>query len=219
MQLNTEFFKIALSEKGNMEVTIHWVIQLLIASISLWYLITWWFRSTRNKFLSTLKIDQVQLGIGNQKVTLSPDYKDRQIAHKLWVELNTRKIGIEINFDDDVIIELYDSWYIFFQITRELIKDIPVENIKAKKNEVEFVDIAIDVLNIGIRPHLTRWQSRFRRWYENEINQQEQTIRVLSPQEIQSRYPYYKELIADMKDVNSRLIYYKTQLRKMSRND
>ncbi|HEY4788382.1 MAG TPA: hypothetical protein VIH57_20155 [Bacteroidales bacterium] len=217
MFLNIDFFRIAVSEKGNLEFSCHWSVFAIAFLASLLFLYFKLIHPLGKNRLSNLKIDQVELGIGDQKISLSPNYKDRQIAHKLWAELNTRKIGIEIDFENDVIVELYNSWFAFFQITRELIKEISVENIKSKKGNVEFVDLAIDVLNKGLRPHLTKWQARFRRWYENEINQPE--TKLLSPQEIQKRFPAYMELIGDMKEVNSRLIYYKTQLRKMSRNE
>ncbi len=168
----------------------------------------------RNTFL----IDQIELGTGGSKITLKPNQGDRQVAHKLWVELNTRKIGLQIDFENDVLCETYDSWYAFFKITRELIKEIPIEQIGSKSGDVEFVDLAIDVLNIGLRPHLTLWQARFRRWFDNELENIDKS-RYESPQEIQKRFPQYTELIIDLEKVNKRLIYYKEQLRKISRGE
>ena len=163
-------------------------------------------------------IDQISLGIGGSSITLKPNRTDRQIAHKMWVELNTRKIGLEIDFENDVLIEIYSSWYSFFKITRELIKEIPVEQIGSKSGDVEFIDLAVDVLNIGLRPHLTLWQARFRRWYDNEIENTDKS-KFLSPQEIQKKFPKYLELKTDLEKVNKRLIYYKQQLRKISRGE
>lgn len=168
----------------------------------------------RNTFI----IDQIELGIGGSKITLKPNRGDRQVAYKLWVELNTRKIGLQIDFENDVLSETYDSWYAFFKITRELIKEIPIEQIGSKSGDVEFVDLAIDVLNIGLRPHLTLWQARFRRWYDNELENIDKK-RYESPQEIQKRFPQYLELETDLEKVNKRLIYYKEQLKKISRGE
>src|SRR3989337_144519 len=75
------------------------------------------------------EISEVELGIGQQKVKLKPSHDDLQIAYKLWVELRTRKLGLTFSEDYDVIAEIYDSWYEFFKITRELIKSIPVSRI------------------------------------------------------------------------------------------
>ena len=41
---------------------------------------------------------------------LMPDDEVARIAHQAWAELVTRKAGIQVD-DDDVIVEVYDSWY------------------------------------------------------------------------------------------------------------
>jgi len=102
------------------------------------------------------EIDEAVIGIGDQKVKIKPNYQDMQIAYKLWVELSTRKIGLEIDLENDVIKEIYKSWYEFFKLTRELIKEIPVSKIRKDESTKELVRIAIEVLNEGLRPHLTK---------------------------------------------------------------
>jgi hypothetical protein len=58
-----------------------------------------------------------------------------------------------------------------------------------------------------IRPHLTEWQARFRRWYEREGDKEADA--AVAPQDIQRRYPRYEELKADMEKVNQRLMRYR----------
>ena len=77
----------------------------------------------------SVEVDQMELGIGQNKIRLKPNEVDRQVAYKLWVELSTRKIGLPIDFQHDVIFEIYDSWFNFFTVTREMIKDIPVSKL------------------------------------------------------------------------------------------
>jgi hypothetical protein len=160
------------------------------------------------------EIDEAVIGIGAQKVKIKPNYQDMQIAYKLWVELSTRKIGLEINLENDVIKEIYDSWYEFFRLTRELIKDIPISKIRKDESTKELVRIAIEVLNEGLRPHLTKWQARFRRWYNTEIEREEN--KNLSPQEIQKKYPEYENLTKEMIEVNHQLIEYRKILRQLA---
>ena len=160
------------------------------------------------------EIDEAVIGIGDQKVKIKPNYQDMQIAYNLWVELSTRKIGLEIDLDNDVIKEIYDSWYEFFKLTRELIKDIPVSKIRKDESTKELVRIAIEVLNEGLRPHLTKWQARFRRWYNTEIEREEN--KNLSPQEIQKKYPEYENLTKEMIEVNHQLIEYRKILRQLA---
>src|SRR5271170_6786236 len=134
----------------------------------------------------SFEIDQAQFGLGQQKISLRPNDTDRQIAYKIWVELSTRKIGLPIDLDDDVIVEIYDSWYNFFFVTRDLIKDVPVSRFRRKDTE-QIIRLSIDVLNSGLRPHLTKWQARFRRWYEHSLAKDERA--TIHPQDVQKTFP------------------------------
>lgn len=163
------------------------------------------------------EIDEAVIGIGTQHIKIKPNYQDVQIAYKLWVELSTRKIGLELDLSNDVISEIYDSWYEFFTLTRELIKEIPVSKIRKNKSTKELVRVAIEVLNDGVRPHLTKWQARFRKWYNIEIEQQEN--KNLSPQDIQKKYPEYEKLTTEMKKVNQRMLEYRKFLKQLAINE
>lgn len=161
------------------------------------------------RFWRTFEINEAEFGFGDQKIKLSPNVTDQQIAYKIWVELSTRKIGIPIDTANDVISEIYDSWFNFFSVTRELIKDVPVQKFRRKDTE-QIVRLSIEVLNQGIRPHLTQWQARFRRWYENQLKQDANAD--FHPQDIQKKYPQFAELERDLLDVNQRLINYRQKM-------
>lgn len=157
----------------------------------------------------TFEINEAEFGLGDQKIKLTPNLVDQQIAYKVWVELSTRKIGIPIDTDNDVIAEVYDSWFNFFSVTRELIKDVPVQKFRRKDTE-QIVKLSIEVLNNGIRPHLTLWQARFRRWYENQLSQAANVD--VHPQDIQKMFPQFEELEKDLLEVNQRLIHYRDKM-------
>lgn len=159
------------------------------------------------------EIDEAELGIGNTKIKIRPNHEDLQVGYKLLVELSTRKIGLPIDAEHDVIEEVYDSWYEFFRITRELIKGIPAVKIRRSESTRNLVKISTEVLNHGVRPHLTMWQARFRRWYDLELKSDK--CIGLSPQEVQKRFPEYQALFADMQKINKTLIKYKTILEAM----
>lgn len=95
--------------------------------------------------------------------------------------------------------EVFDSWYALFGIIRNLIKTIPAEHIKTNKDTAELVNLLVNVLNLGLRSHLTRWQARFRAWMK--VNEDAN----LSPQEQQKKFPEYGELTLDLKKVNEEL--------------
>ena len=164
----------------------------------------WFSRFRRN--VKSYEINEAAIGIGSNRVTIKPNYQDMQIAYELWVELSTRKVGLPIDLDNDVIEEIYDSWYEFFKLTRELVKCIPISKIREDESTRELVRIAIQVLNEGIRPHLTKWQARFRKWYSAEINNEGNTH--VSPQDCQKRFPEYAELTKDLVEVNKHLMEY-----------
>lgn len=163
------------------------------------------------KFLGKKSIDmnEITLGLGDSNVKLIYNKKDQEIAYKLWVELSTRKIGLLFNQDYDVIIEVYNSWYEFFNIARELLKEIPVSRLPYSNDLIELTE---KVLNEGLRPHLTMWQAKFRKWYEDTLSSNPQG----SPQEIQKNCPFYDELVEDLISTNQHMIEYKNLMKRIA---
>ncbi len=184
------------------------VIVLLLIVVLGWLALSWYY----GRKLSDFEIDGAELGFGDHKVSFRPNDTDRQIAYSIWVELSTRKIGLSINAEDDVIAEIYDSWYAFFAVTRELIKDIPVSKVRGDSTS-KIIDLSIEVLNEGLRPHLTKWQARFRHWYERQMDSKSDA----EPQELQKKFPAYEELVKDMLAVNKRLITYRKKMNELVR--
>lgn len=167
------------------------------------------------------EIDQAEIGVGNGKLRFKPNVTDKQVAYAIWVELSTRKIGLPIDFNNDVIAEIYDSWFNFFTVTRELVKSIPANQVKRDSTQ-KIIKLSIEVLNNGLRPHLTMWQARFRHWYDREIKNYDEGKRgtdVLDPQAIQEKFPKFAELKADMEKVNQHLILYRNKMRELSLKD
>jgi hypothetical protein len=183
----------------------------LVAALLLWML----RRSFGSTSFAEMEVSEAELGVGQQKLKIRPSHQDVQIAHKLWVEVSTRKIGLPIDLEHDVVAEVYDSWYAFFGVTRELIKDIPAVKIRRSQSTRQLVNIAVAVLNEGIRPHLTTWQARFGRWYERALQGSDGA--ELAPQELQKQFPKYEELLADLLAVNQRLMNYRRMLHDVAR--
>ena len=161
------------------------------------------------------KYDLVRLNVqlGNVgSVELRPNNEDVQIAHRIWTELITRKAAQPIDIEHDVIVEIYNSWYALFGRVRQLISESPGHMLRKEKSTQELVRIATQTLNNGLRPHLTRWQARFRHWYE----QCPESVKQNCPQDCQKEFPHYAELIADIKTVNAQeLIQYAVSWKKL----
>lgn len=182
---------------------------LVVSFVALTWLV---LRLYYRRKLSDFEIDSAELGLGDHKVSFKPNDTDRQIAYSIWVELSTRKIGLPIDAEDDVIAEIYDSWYAFFAVTRELIKGIPVSKVRGTSTS-KIIDLSVEVLNEGLRPHLTKWQARFRHWYERQMENKSDA----EPQELQKNFPAYDELVEDMMAVNKRLILYRKKMNELVR--
>lgn len=157
----------------------------------------------------SININEVTLGIGSSSINLSYSKKDQEIAYKLWIEMSTRKIGMSYDPKNDVIVEIYNSWYEFFKIARELLKEVPVERILYSSDLIELTE---KILNMELRPHLTKWQAKFRKWYDDAIHDYKNT----TPQDIQSKYPEYSELVNDLTMTCEGLVEYKKLIKEIA---
>lgn len=193
-----------------LKISVNWIVFACV--LVLFFVVSKYLKSSFINPHRRITIDQVVLGIGNNQVSFKYDVKDREIAYKLWVELSTRKIGIPFDDENDLIVEIYDSWYSFFKISRELLKEIHISKVKQTET---LISVAIDMLNVGLRPHLTKWQAKFRKWYNYESEQTSDK----SPQELQRTYPYYTELVRELHETNNRMIEYKNLLHRIALGD
>lgn len=185
------------------EVSAWLVVLLLVVTIA----VLLWKRTDKRIHAVELNI---QLG-GIGTIRMTPTWEDIQIAHQIWTELVTRKAAVAMDAENDVICEIYDSWYALFQRIRELIGDVPGKCIRREKSTQAIVRIAIDTLNVGLRPHLTKWNARYRNWWENTKD----ALKGMTPQEHQKQFPAYSELLSEMQEVNRKLIQYADELQKL----
>ena len=183
---------------------------LLIGIILLYFLLKV-FKTIFSFLKKKVKIVNLNIGIGNiGNVNIELNREVSKIAHKTWVEIMTRKVGLTFEEDKDVIIEVYNSWYKLFEIIRNLLKEI--EPNKKDENLKKLEYILISVLNVGLR-HLTQWQAKFRRWYDTEIHKE--TNKDKTPQEIQKGYVEYESLIKDLKETNKKMVQFAQELEKL----
>ena len=152
---------------------------------------------------------------GSPKVSFKVERNSENlyIANRIYIELTTRKAAIPVDEDNDVIEEIYDSWYKLFGIIREEIKSLPGKYLKDHDPTAALIGLTRRILNDGLRPHLTEHQARFRKWINTAKEKDENN--ELTPQELQKNYPDYDNLIESMKSVNQILIDYSNELDKL----
>src|SRR5258707_11700113 len=85
----------------------------------------------RSKRRSKWKPVEVEASIANLgSIKFAPDNEIIRTAHFAWAELITRKAAQPFDSDNDVIVEIYDSWRELFKEFRELVKSIPAEEVR-----------------------------------------------------------------------------------------
>ena len=127
--------------------------------------------------------------------TFEPSRRERDVAWALYIELRTRKAALPFDPDNDLIVEVYDSLHEIFPRIRSLLDRIP-----PREPEFDLAELILRVQNDMIRPHLTHWQARFRRWYEHEVSLAANAGR--DPIEIQRRFSDYDVLVRDVQRMN-----------------
>ena len=92
-------------------------------------------------------------------LTFSVDDDGRLVAWQLYVEVATRISTQPIGAEDGTLREALNSLYLLFTSTREVLKSSrPSTRTDRSGNPVE--QLAITMLNLQLRPFLSRWHSR-----------------------------------------------------------
>ncbi len=187
-------------------VGIFWVVAFTAIVVLVWWVLPW----LRRKYLRAFRTKSVKLTFKGAEWEICPDTETRRVAHQAWVEIKSRKVGLPFEEDFDVIVEVYNSWYQLFGVLRDLAKSIPADRLQDCEDTRDVVVLLMKALNDGLRPHLTKWHAKFRRWYDAELVKDEHKDK--SPQEIQKKYPQYDELVADLRKVNVEFVAFADSL-------
>lgn len=159
--------------------------------------------------------EKVKLAFPNLfEMEIYPDHETARIAYQAWVEITTRKAGLLFDPEHDVVTEVYNSWYQLFQILRDLAKTVRVQHLKECEDTQKLVTMLVKVMNEGLRPHLTKWHARYRRWWNTALEKTENADK--SPQEIQKEYPQFSELLGELKAVNASFVDFAKTLRQLA---
>ncbi len=197
-------------EKPALIIESNWfIIGIILLILILAYLI-------KKTFYKRVNWKEMEIEIsGSPKLKFKVERNDDNlyIANRIHIELTTRKAAIPIDENNDVIEEVYDSWYKLFGIIRDEIKSVPGKYLKDHDPTSALIGLTRKILNDAMRPHLTEHQAKFRKWLE--IAKQDIANKDLSPQDLQKKYPDFTNLVSSMKLVNQTLINYAGELDKL----
>ena len=206
-------------EQGTFSLVLNY--WLLLGAVILFFVIRYLLKKLSKKDRVSKEIIPVKMtycfGGSEIEYEIKRNYQNIEIAHKIYIELVTRKAALLIDERHDVIVEIYESWYTLFQTTREELKALSGEILLGNNVSDGLICLLIDILNKGLRPHLTEYQAKFRKWYDEALKKNENSN--LSPQEIQIQYEHYTDLITSLKEVNQLLINYSERLKKIVNGD
>ncbi len=209
--LNWEnILSVSVTKSDGIEIHVGWMVVAVVAILTVIYVVV---RYASLKRYGTFDVVEAEVRLGQiGSVKIRPSHEEVQIAYRAWVELSTRKAALLFDEENDVITEIYDSWYELFGRMRELAKEIPAQRLRSSKDSRELVRLLVEALNGGLRPHLSRWQAKYRHWYTSRLADQ----RDETPQQTQRQYPQYHELVVDLRMVNRQILEYGDILKRIS---
>jgi len=105
------------------------------------------------KKVKTTKLT-VGLPWGLGQLEFEPDEVEQRAAWELYVELMTRVVLHPLGPDDGILREALTSLYSLFNVTRKILRDAGPD---VAQGPDSFGPVAIEVLNKGLRPFLTKW--------------------------------------------------------------
>lgn len=186
-----------------------WLAVALLLGVAIWWFLPW----MRRKWLKGYRTKSVKLTFKGVEWDICPDTETRRVAHQAWVEIKSRKVGQPFEEGQDVIVEVYRSWYQLFSVLRELAKSIPADRLQDCDETRNLVELLMRALNEGLRPHLTMWNAKFRRWYEAALS--DEANKGKAPQEVQKEFPEYEELVTDLRRVSDEFVAFADSLEEI----
>lgn len=153
----------------------------------------------------------VNLGFLDLKGDWEPDEREREAAWEMYVELVTRITAVELKPNAGLLREALNSYHTLFDITREILKKYGPAVAPAKsKNDISFGRLAVEILNVELRPVLTYWHPRLLD-YENAKSPS------VSVTEYESQWDHANELRQRLEETRLHLICYADVLAKVAR--
>ena len=157
--------------------------------------------------LVNVKLDLKLPGIGGVAGTWEPDESEVSAAWDLYVEMVTRTPLGGFSFHEGSLREALNSIYSLFDTTRGILRKYGPGVARPKSGrELSFGYLAVSMLNLVLRPLLSEWHPKLRRWERDnphlDEREWEERNDVLSAfNEVGGQLRQYAGLFAEVADV------------------
>ncbi len=156
--------------------------------------------------LVNVKLDLKVPGIGGISGTWQPDNSERDAAWELYVEMVTRTPLGDAAPSDGSVREALTSIYSLFESTRGVLRRYGPAVARPKGGRLSFGYLAVSMLNLVLRPLLSKWHPNLRAWEranpgteENEWPDRFNLIAALA--ETREQLTQYAKLFAEVAEV------------------
>ena len=157
--------------------------------------------------LVNVKLDLKLPGIGGVAGTWEPDESEVSAAWELYVEMVTRTPLGGFSSQEGSLREALNSIYSLFDTTRGILRKYGPGAARPKSGrELSFGYLAVSMLNLVLRPLLTEWHPKLRRWErdnpqldEREWGERNDFLNALN--EVREQLRQYAGLFAEVADV------------------
>jgi hypothetical protein len=159
---------------------------------------------------SKQKVKAKKLSIGLPfnmgSIEFENDEAQQRAAWSLYVELSTRIAVQPLEEDDGILREALTSLYNVFNITRQILREAGPEIAKGANS---LGAIAIDVLNVGLRPFLGKWHPKLKQ-YEEKRKSDVTTV------DHEREWEHAAELRKELEKVRQQMVIYVNALAKIA---
>ena len=148
----------------------------------------------------------LNLPFGLGGIEIKPNEKEREAAWIIYVELMTRIAVQPLDPETGVLRETLDSLYSLFKLTRTVLCDAGPD---VGRGQEALGHLAIDVLNKGLRPFMSKWHPRLLAY---EAKRPENISNV----EYEHGWQHYNEMRKELADLQKEMQIYAKALAQIA---
>jgi hypothetical protein len=127
-----ELVHVRIDEPLSLSLTLGWPVLLLVLLAGVLP-----FTPPVRRRIDRWRAEEMDVAFGGIKIHVKRTNEVIRIAHAAWTEVVTRKAAIPYDPADDLIVEIYDSWYALFTELRALTRSVPAEQLRRSQDARE----------------------------------------------------------------------------------